>query len=80
MAAAASSLQLFSGHESAEVVAQTQPAKLAAYEGHFDETAPAALYLFGWVDEKDQKTDGVAVPGLLSYLVAGKTDAPVTGP
>jgi cytochrome bd ubiquinol oxidase subunit I len=78
VAAIASLLQLASGHESAKVVAETQPAKLAAYEGHY-ETAPAGLYLFGWVDEKAGETHGVALPGLLSWLVTGKTDAPVTG-
>jgi cytochrome d ubiquinol oxidase subunit I len=78
VAAIASLLQLASGHESAKVVAETQPAKLAAYEGHY-ETAPAGLYLFGWVDEKASQTHGVALPGLLSWLVTGKADAPVTG-
>ncbi len=78
VAATASLLQLFSGHESAEVVSVTQPAKLAAYEGHY-QTAPAGLYILGWVDEKNQQTSGVAIPGLLSWLVTGKTDAPVTG-
>ncbi|HJT25424.1 MAG TPA: cytochrome ubiquinol oxidase subunit I, partial [bacterium] len=78
VAAAASLLQLVSGHESGLVVGATQPAKLAAYEGHY-ETAPAGLYLFGWVDEQNQKTYGVVLPGLLSWLMEGKTDAPVTG-
>ena len=79
VAAIASMLQLLSGHDSAEVVAKTQPAKLAAYEGHYGASAPAPLYLFGWVDEKNQLTYGLHVPGLLSYLVTGKTDGPVTG-
>lgn len=78
VAAAASALQLVSGHQSAEVVAETQPAKLAAYEGHF-ETAPAGLYLLGWVDEKGEHTSGVAIPGMLSWLVTGNSGAPVTG-
>lgn len=78
IAAVASLLQLFSGHESAKVVSFTQPAKLAAYEGHYT-TGPAPLYLFGWVDEKNSQTHGVSIPGLLSYLVTGSTDAPVTG-
>ncbi len=78
VAATASLLQLVSGHESAKVVSQTQPAKLAAFEGHY-ETAPAGMYLLGWVDEKNQQTHGLSVPGLLSWLVTGKTGAPVTG-
>jgi cytochrome d ubiquinol oxidase subunit I len=79
LAVIASLLQLVSGHDSGKVVAQTQPAKLAAFEGHFDALAPASAYLFGWVDEKNQQTHGVAIPGLLSYLVAGNASAPVTG-
>jgi cytochrome bd ubiquinol oxidase subunit I len=78
LAALASTLQLVSGHESAEVVSATQPAKLAAYEGHYS-TGPAGLYLFGWVDEKTGQTHGLAIPGLLSRLVTGRSDGPVTG-
>jgi cytochrome d ubiquinol oxidase subunit I len=70
--------QLFTGHSSAEVVAKYQPAKLAAYEGHF-ETGPAPLYVFGWVDDKVGKTYGVALPGMLSWLVYGDATKPVTG-
>ena len=70
--------QLFTGHHSAEVVARYQPAKLAAYEGHF-ETGPAPLYLAGWVDEKSGTTHGVALPGMLSWLVHGDVARPVTG-
>lgn len=78
VAAIASLLQLVSGHDSAKVVAATQPAKLAAYEGHY-ETAPAPLYIAGWVDEKKGRTYGLSIPGLLSYLVTDKFDGPVTG-
>ena len=70
--------QLFTGHGSAEGVAKNQPAKLAAYEGHF-ETGPAPLYALGWVDSKQSKTQGVAIPGMLSWLVHGDAAAPVTG-
>jgi cytochrome d ubiquinol oxidase subunit I len=70
--------QLFTGHGSAEGVAKNQPAKLAAYEGHF-ETGPAPLYAVGWVDAKQGKTRGVAIPGMLSWLVHGDAAAPVTG-
>lgn len=78
VAAVSSLLQLLSGHESGKVVGATQPAKLAAYEGHYP-TAPAGLYLFGWVDEKAGQTHGLAVPGLLSWLLTGKRDNPVLG-
>jgi len=70
--------QLFSGHGSAAGVAKNQPAKLAAFEGHF-ETGPAPLYVIGWVDAKEGKTAGIAIPGMLSWLVHGDASKPVTG-
>jgi cytochrome d ubiquinol oxidase subunit I len=79
IAAIASCMQLVTGHHSAVTVAGTQPAKMAAYEGHYEENAPADLYLMGWVDEDAEKTVGVRIPGLLSYLITGDTTRPVTG-
>ncbi|MBD3232356.1 MAG: cytochrome ubiquinol oxidase subunit I [candidate division Zixibacteria bacterium] len=79
VAIVASILQLVTGHYSAETIADTQPAKLAAYEGHFPADAPAGLYLFGWVDEESEKTYGLELPGLLSFLVKGDPEQPVTG-
>lgn len=76
---AASLLQLVSGHESAVGVAKNQPAKLAAFEGHYETVSNAPLCLFGWVDTKEEKVHGIALPGLLSYLVHGDTRTPVTG-
>jgi cytochrome d ubiquinol oxidase subunit I len=78
VAMAASLLQLASGHTSAEGVAKNQPAKLAAFEGHYA-TGPADLTLFGWVDEKSERAVGPALPGILSVLVHGEASAPVTG-
>lgn len=78
VALVASLLQLVTGHSSADGVAKNQPAKLAALEGHFED-APASMYLFGWVNEKDQKVLGVEIPGMLSWLVHGDASKPVTG-
>lgn len=71
--------QLVSGHSSANVVAEHQPAKLAAMEGHFEANAPADMYIFGWVDKEQQKVFGLRVPGGLSFLLHYKFDEPVTG-
>ncbi|MBK7092756.1 MAG: cytochrome ubiquinol oxidase subunit I [bacterium] len=80
LAAVASMLQLVSGHSSAVGVAETQPAKMAAYEGHYPANESAPLYLFGWVNEEQEKVQfGIAVPGLLSYMIHGDWDEPVTG-
>lgn len=79
VAAIFSLAQLFTGHISAEGVARNQPAKLAALEGHFAATAPADMYLLGWVDQRAEKTYGLKIPGGLSFLLHGNTRAPVTG-
>ncbi|MDH7912761.1 cytochrome ubiquinol oxidase subunit I [Winogradskyella sp. SYSU M77433] len=71
--------QLASGHSSAEGVAENQPAKLAALEGHFEANEPADMYLFGWVDKKNQEVTGVKIPGGLSFLLDYDFDTPVKG-
>lgn len=71
--------QLVSGHSSADGVAKNQPAKLAAMEGHYETSAPADLYLFGWVDNENQKVTGLGLPGGLSFLVHQDFKAPITG-
>ncbi|GAB4030816.1 cytochrome ubiquinol oxidase subunit I [Spirosoma gilvum] len=71
--------QLFTGHRSAEVVTKYQPAKLATMEGHFDKSAPADMYLLGWVNAKEQKTTGLKIPGGLSFLVHQDFKAPIPG-
>ena len=71
--------QLLSGHSSADGVAVNQPAKLAAMEGHYEQSAPADLYLLGWVDDETQEVTGLALPGGLSFLVHQDFEAPITG-
>jgi cytochrome d ubiquinol oxidase subunit I len=75
----ASCMQLLSGHESAQEVARYQPSKLAAMEGHFVSTGPADLHLFGWVDEHNAKTLGLAIPGGLGFLISGDFKQQVKG-
>lgn len=71
--------QLFAGHESADVVAKYQPAKLASMEGHWDSHESAGMYLFGYVDNDKKQTKGVSIPGGLSFLTKGDFKTPVTG-
>jgi len=71
--------QLVSGHSSADGVSKNQPAKLAAMEGHYEKSAPADLYLFGWVDNERQEVNGLKVPGGLSFLVHQDFEASITG-
>lgn len=69
----------FSGHWQARNVYRTQPAKLAAFEAHF-ETGPASLSLLGWPDRVEKRIDwNLAIPGMLSFLIHDRFDAPVIG-
>jgi cytochrome d ubiquinol oxidase subunit I len=79
LAVIASVLQLVTGHDSALGVSETQPAKLAAYEGLYETGRSADLFLIGWVDEGSERTIGLSVPGGLSWLIHGDPEAPVTG-
>jgi cytochrome d ubiquinol oxidase subunit I len=79
VALAASLLQLASGHASARGVAKNQPVKLAAFEGRYETATNAPLTLFGWVDEKNEKVIGPAIPGMLSLLSHDSAGAAVTG-
>ncbi len=78
IAIAAGMIQVLTGHSSAQGVAANQPAKLAAFEGHYN-TGPGDLYLFGWVNEADRTAVGVKLPGMLSWLVHFDASKPVTG-
>ncbi len=70
---------LVSGHEQANTVSVTQPAKLAAFEGHF-KSGPGDMYLFGFPDEEREIVRyGIAIPGGLSFLLHNDFSTPVTG-
>ncbi|UAB74908.1 cytochrome ubiquinol oxidase subunit I [Mesoflavibacter sp. SCSIO 43206] len=71
--------QLVSGHSSADGVAINQPAKLAAMEGHYEQSAAADLYLFGWVDQASKTVTGIGIPGGLSFLVHQDFNKPIAG-
>ena len=79
VAVVAGVLQVVSGHASAVGVAKHQPAKLAAFEGLYETTAHAPLTLVGWVNEATETTHGLALPGMLSWLVHQDTAGTVTG-
>ncbi|MBK9964937.1 MAG: cytochrome ubiquinol oxidase subunit I [Holophagales bacterium] len=78
--AAVSALAMFvSGHGQAGSVYRHQPAKLAAFEGHY-RTGPADMNLFGFPDDSAQSVRyGVAIPGGLGLLLHGDPSKPVVG-
>jgi cytochrome d ubiquinol oxidase subunit I len=71
--------QLLTGHGSATGVAENQPPKLAAFEGHYDSLAVADMYLFGWVNDKDQTVKGLKIPEALTFLIHQDFNTPVKG-
>lgn len=80
-AALSSVLILVSGHAQAVAMAENQPAKLAAVEGHWHTgEGPTDLYVFGWPNEQTQTVDfGIAMPGMLSFLVHNDFETPIPG-
>ena len=68
------------GHRHAIQVAETQPTKLAVYEGIWETQTHAPMLLFGIPNKAEEKTDfAIQVPGLLSYLIAMDTSREVEG-
>jgi cytochrome d ubiquinol oxidase subunit I len=82
VAAIASVWQLFpSGDRQGKLVAQYQPATLAAMEGVLaSDRGPSSLVLMGQPNLETGHIDNVAaVPGVLSMLTHGRWNAPVKG-
>ncbi len=78
-ATVASLAALLSGHFQAKTVYYTQPAKMAAFEGHFA-TGPAPMSLVGLPDAAAETVRfNLAVPGGLSFLLRESFSAQVVG-
>lgn len=71
---------IVSGDLQAVNVSKTQPAKLAAFEGLYATEARTPLYLFGSPSDAEQRVKyGIAIPGMLSFLVHRDFTTPVPG-
>lgn len=72
-------LQPLSGDVSARGVAERQPVKLAAMEGHL-RTGPAPFVIGGWPDEATLTHRGaLEIPGGLSFLLTGSPHTVIPG-
>jgi cytochrome d ubiquinol oxidase subunit I len=73
--------ELASGHSQAQMVAHQQPAKLAAFEGHFETgEGGTGMYVAGWPDPEAKTVRlGIEIPKMLSFLVYEDFDRPVAG-
>lgn len=73
-------LQLWLGDRSGKIVAQYQPAKLAAFEGLFKTDKGVPFSIFGIPDSKNEKVHyQLAIPKLLSYFAFSDFNATVKG-
>ncbi len=68
------------GHESAQMLHEYQPEKLAAAEGLFETQARAPLVIGGYTDKAEEKVKyGLEIPGMLSFLAGNTVDEVVVG-
>lgn len=70
-----------SGHHQGNVVAELQPAKLAAMESHWETRTNAPMYLLVLPDEKNEgnAVQALGIPGVLSILAFNDPNAEVKG-
>ena len=70
-----------SDDQQGKTVAQVQPAKLAALESHWETGRNVTFYLLAWPDEANEgnKVQAIGIPGLLSWIAYGDTNAEVKG-
>ncbi len=79
-AAIAIPLQILAGDLHGLNTLEHQPAKIAAMEGIWHTEKSAPLTLFGWPNEKEQRTDyAIQVPKLASLILAHDWDAELKG-
>lgn len=81
MALACSLLVAVQGHFHGQEVAHTQPAKLAAMEGHWETEESASFALISIPDPANERNslELFKIPGLLSFLVHDNFHEPVIG-
>ena len=78
IACLAAPAQIVIGDWAARQVADSQPVKLAAFEGLGRTEAGAPIHLLGWYRD-GEVVGGIAIPRMLSFLAAHDPGATVTG-
>lgn len=69
-----------SGHFQAQNVYEHQPAKLAAFEAHYETSENAGLSIIGWpLPEEQDWLFNIEIPGFLSFLIHEDFEAQVLG-
>ena len=69
------------GHHHAQVVAEMQPAKLAAMESHWETGTHVPMYLLTWPDQEKRENvvEALPIPSMLSILAFNSPSAEVKG-
>ncbi|MCH5276370.1 MAG: cytochrome ubiquinol oxidase subunit I [Desulfovibrionaceae bacterium] len=69
------------GHHQGTVVAEYQPAKLAAMESHWESGSSVPMYVLAWPNEDARKNSvqAIPLPGVLSFMAFGNFHAEVQG-
>lgn len=69
------------GHHHAQIVAEMQPAKLAAMESHWETGTHVPMYLLTWPDQANRTNSiqALPIPSLLSLLAFNSPSAEVKG-
>jgi cytochrome bd-type quinol oxidase, subunit 1 len=78
---ALSLLLAIQGHHHAQVVAETQPEKLAAMETHWKTGTHVPMYLLVWPDQAERRNviEALPIPNMLSILAFNSASAEVKG-
>jgi cytochrome d ubiquinol oxidase subunit I len=71
-------LMLPFAHMQAKVVAEEQPAKLAAMEAQWED-GPMPYTFFAWIDADTQTRTGLEIPGFTSFLASWNTETVYPG-
>lgn len=80
MVAATSPLQIVWGHWQGGLMAEHQPAKLAAVEAYWETRDHQPFHIAAWPDRKQERNVWeLSVPGLGSVIVGGKSTAVIQG-
>jgi cytochrome bd ubiquinol oxidase subunit I len=72
-------LQLASADHLTRKISKHNPEKFASLEGVFHTKPSTPAYVWGWVDETQEKVVGLPIPGLLSFLTYRDFTTPVSG-
>ena len=69
------------GHQQGMIVAEYQPAKLAAMESHWETGSDVPMYVLAWPDEeaRQNSVQAIPLPGVLSFMAFGNFHAEVKG-